>query len=171
LLLGSVSQQCALHAPCPLVVVRDGSTPSAKHDSIVVGVDVSPRSDAALEWAFAEAHRRGVDVVAVHAWSLPVSASIGYVPAQTVDAVRDAAAAAVTATVERVGRRYPDVRCDQRVASGSAALALVDAAGDAALLVVGTRGRGGFAGLVLGSTSQYCAHHARCPIVIVRSQG
>jgi nucleotide-binding universal stress UspA family protein len=169
-LLGSVSQQCAHHTRCPLVVVRHGTGASGHAaNTIVVGVDGSPNSEAALHWALAEAERRGADVLALHAWSFPPTASIGYVPPTPLGAIRQAATACLEEVVRRASGRYPSVRCEQVVAEGAAGHVLVEAAQGASLLVVGTRGRGGFAGLLLGSVSQQCAHHAPCPIVIVPS--
>ena len=172
LLLGSVSQQCAHHTTCPLVVVREPAVTSGdERQTIVVGVDGSPGSEAALYWALAEAERRGVDVLALHAWSFPATASIGYMPSASVDAIKKAATTTLDDVVRRASARYRSVTCEQVVANGPAARALVEAAQGAALLVVGTRGHGGFAGLLLGSVGQQCAHHAPCPIVIVPSVG
>lgn len=172
LLLGSVSQQCAHHTPCPLVVVRKPAvTAGDERRTIVVGVDGSPGSEAALHWALAEAKRRSVDVVALDAWSLPPTASMAYVPSASGDAIKDAATAALDDVVRRASGRYRGVTCEQVVVNGPPAVTLVEAAQQAAILVVGTRGRGGFAGLLLGSVSQHCAHHAPCPIVIVPSGG
>jgi nucleotide-binding universal stress UspA family protein len=172
LVLGSVSQQCAHHSQCPLVIVRKPAvTADDARRTIVVGVDGSPGSEAALHWAFAEAERRSADVLAVHAWSLPATASVAYVPSESMDAIRDAAIATLADVVRRASERHRSVTCEQVVVNGPSAVALVAAAQEAALLVVGTRGRGGFAGLLLGSVSQHCAHHAPCPIVIVPSGG
>jgi nucleotide-binding universal stress UspA family protein len=169
-LLGSVSQQCAHHTRCPLVILRRGAAAHGdSRNTIVVGVDGSPNSEAALHWALAEAERRGADVLALHAWSIPPTASIGYVPPTPFGAIRQAATACLEEVVRRASGPHPGVRCEQVVAEGAAGQALVDAAQGASLLVVGTRGRGGFAGLLLGSVSQQCAHHAPCPIVIVPS--
>jgi nucleotide-binding universal stress UspA family protein len=169
-LLGSVSQQCAHHTPCPLAIVRsDGQKETPAAGNVVVGVDASENSEAALHWALGEAERRSAHVLALHAWSFPAAANIGYLPTESVEMIRDAATTAVDDIVRRASGRYPGVKCEQVVTNGPAAQVLVEAAHGASLLVVGTRGRGGFTSLLLGSTSQQCAHHAPCPIVIVPS--
>jgi nucleotide-binding universal stress UspA family protein len=135
---------------------------------IVVGVDSSEGGRGALEWAVAEATLRGATVEAVHVWQLPVYAAtpFGNVPlgvgdfeadAQKVfDEVVDACdSSALAAPIERT------------FVAGHPASKLLEVAQDAELLVVGTRGHGGFTGLLLGSTSQQVAHHAPCPVVIV----
>jgi nucleotide-binding universal stress UspA family protein len=168
LLLGSVSRQCAHHTPCPLVIV--GKHATATHDdrrTIVVGVDGSPHAEAALHWALAEAERRGAAVLALQAWSFPPTASIVAIPPTPLASVRRAAADCLEEVVRRASGRYPGVRCEQVVAEGAADQVLVEAAQGTALLVVGTRGRGGFAGLLLGSVSERCVHRAPCPIVLV----
>ena len=135
--------------------------------TIVVGVDGSHESKRALLWAIDEARLREARVVALRAWMYPALAAGGLIPA-TPDLVdrlagnereelADAVAEADTGGVE----------VEQVVVEGAAAQALVEAAAGADLLVVGSRGHGGFTGLLLGSVSQQCAHHAPCPVVIV----
>jgi nucleotide-binding universal stress UspA family protein len=171
LLLGSVSQQCAHHAPCPLVIVREparerGST----SNTIVAGVDGSATSLAALRWAFAEARRRGWRVLALHAWSLPSTHELAFAAAGAMSEMLDRQARALLHdAVTRTA--LPGVECTEIVEEGPPASLLADTARSAQLLVVGTRGRGGFSGLLLGSVSQSCAHHARCPTVIVPPKG
>ena len=137
---------------------------------IVVGVDGSDGSRTALEWAMDEAALRGVDLDAVAAWSLPViSDGFGGVyplPEQYNQAEADAKAL-VEAEIEAVRSRQPGVTVNAVVLSGQASDALLAASKDADLLVVGSRGRGGFAALLLGSVSQQLAHHAHCPLVII----
>lgn len=136
---------------------------------IVVGVDGSPGGRAALRWALAEAERRCATVDAVHAWGPAV-----YVAAPTVAMIPDRSelAAAAKQLLDRVvsgeAAAHRHVLVNQIVAEGAAARTLLDAAAGADLLVVGSRGRGGFAGLLLGSVSQQCVHHAPCPVVVVR---
>jgi nucleotide-binding universal stress UspA family protein len=134
---------------------------------IVVGVDGSDQSKAALLWAVEEAGLRGAIVRAVYAWSAPYVPVPGAVLTEhNLEELRlrgERMLETVTATVDSKG---VEVECIS-VAGGPAPV-LVEAAKDADLLVVGSRGRGGFAGLLLGSVSQQCAHHARCPVVIVR---
>ncbi|HEY4348197.1 MAG TPA: universal stress protein [Gaiellaceae bacterium] len=145
---------------------------------IVVGIDGSDASRAALRWAAAEARLRGVPVRAVHAWwAIPWLSDDAAPPSRGSaagdwEATHDAEArtlieAFIDATLgEATGR---DVEVAAVSMQGvAAAAALLDASKDADLLVLGSRGRGGFAGLLLGSVSQQCVHHAHCPVVIVR---
>ena len=140
--------------------------------TIVVGTDGSEHAERAVSWAIEEAKRRGARIQLVSAWHVPamVYGGPGLVPAASVpieETFRKAAEDAAAAALDRVGAAGVDA--DASVVEGQAADALIDAATDADLLVVGSRGRGGFVGLLLGSVSAQCAHHARCPLVIVRS--
>lgn len=138
--------------------------------TIVVGVDGSDDSKEALRWALAEAELRGSTVQAVHAWSLPIAFGGPYMPPQALDpsAIRDRAQELLDAAVDDVAGESPPVAVERVVGQGAAADVLVRAAEYADLLVVGSRGHGGFSGLLLGSVSQQCAQHARCAVVIVR---
>ena len=136
---------------------------------IVVGVDGSETSRAALDWAIAEAHLHGVPVKAVYAWHDPYTGSAlpfspGLVDPTSYEAVARRILDAAMAGVDEAELAPPAQRV---VVRGSAAQALVEAAEPDDLLVVGSRGRGGFAGLLLGSVSQQVAHHSPCPVVIV----
>jgi nucleotide-binding universal stress UspA family protein len=134
---------------------------------VVAGVDGSPGSLAALRFAVEEAKLRGVPLAVVFAWSLPVAGDVpgGLMPVLAADFAKDAAESldGALAEVDATG-----VTIERMVVEGGAARRLVEAAEGAEMLVVGSRGRGGFAGLLLGSVSQQCAHHAPCPVVIVR---
>ena len=140
-------------------------------NNIVVGFDGSPSALAALRWALDEARLRGSHVLVLQAWSVPVLAYASpYAAApvlELVEANRRAAEDTVANALEEADCH--DLVVEHAVVEGGAAEALLDAAADADLLVVGSRGHGGFAGLLLGSVSQQCAHHAPCPVVIVRS--
>lgn len=143
--------------------------------SIVVGVDGSEHSLAALRWAVAEARTRDVDLVVVHAWQYPYGAAIGSMPGEAaavrhelMDELGDDARAVVEQALEAVAAETAGLTVSTEVVEGSAGSVLVEAADGAELLVVGSRGRGGFTGLLLGSTGRYCAHSAPCPVVIVR---
>jgi nucleotide-binding universal stress UspA family protein len=140
-------------------------------NTILVGVDGSAASRAALEWAVEEARLRNARLHVVHTWTLPVSAYAAPVGAvldgEVLDGVRDAAEQLVSAVLDDVDAGGVEV--DRSVVEGSPAASLLEAAENADLLVVGSRGRGGFAGLLLGSVSQQCAQHAPCPVVIVRA--
>jgi nucleotide-binding universal stress UspA family protein len=134
---------------------------------IVVGVDGSTGAAAALRWAVTEAAVRGASIEAVCAWHFPVPVGLPYADAQTLASVdlETAARAELASAVE--SGPSSGVPIEQRVVFGHAAEQLLTAAEGADLLVVGSRGRGGFAGLLLGSVSRQCAEHARCPVVIV----
>ena len=144
---------------------------------IVVGLDDSPGAQRALEFAVEEARFRKATLRAVHAWLIPLTIAapgpmLGGVPIdygetleEELEAARSAAEKHLEDLVERV--RPDGVEIERVVVEGQPAKALLEAAADADLLVVGSRGRGGFKGLVLGSVSQQCSGHAPCPVVIV----
>jgi nucleotide-binding universal stress UspA family protein len=141
-----------------------------KWKSIVVGVDGSPGSRKALTWAAAEAAEHGADLVVVNVWEhtlLPpagsVSVSEHYVPDPSQTTNEDL----VQIIKEELGED-PPVRVLAHVKQGRAAKVLIEDSADANLLVVGTRGHGGFAGLVLGSVSNHVAAYATCPVTVVR---
>jgi len=141
-------------------------------ETIVVGVDGSDPSRTALEWAVAEAKLRGAKLVAVHAWSYYPSLPMDTLDPMLVapdftDALGRDASDFVTREVERVRADAGDVEIEARPIEGPAASVLVDVAKGADLLVLGTRGHGGFSGLLLGSVSQQISHHAPCPLVLV----
>ncbi len=134
--------------------------------SIVVGVDGSPGSMAALRFAITEARARGCGVRAVRAWSIPF---VGDAPgAMLPDLVGDfGTEAEMTLRDALASYEGEEVEIEPRVAEGPAARVLVDESADAVMLVVGSRGRGGFTGLLLGSVSRQCAHQAACPVIVV----
>lgn len=136
---------------------------------VVVGIDGSAAAHAALRFALDEARMRGCRLVAMHAFDLPafVDAPHALVPT-LLDDLRTASADLLDEAFETVGG-VGDVEVERRTAQGLPARALVEASKGAELLVIGSRGRGGFAGLLLGSVSQQCAHHAHCPIAIVHA--
>lgn len=136
---------------------------------IVVGVDGSGPSLAALRWAVDEGRRRGAAVEAVHAWSYPAVTSVAGLVPRPAAAHDDLAAEAQAVLDDPCDALGPEGAGVARVLQeGPVARCLLEAAEGADLLVVGSRGRGGFAGLLLGSVSQQVAHHAPCPVVIVR---
>lgn len=137
--------------------------------TIVVGADGSEGAVAALRFAIAEAKARGCGVKAVSAWHVPAAAyQSGWVmfPINVTD-FEELGTTALEKTLEGAGDVTAGVEITKVVREGQAAEVLVEEAKGAELLVVGTRGLGGFRGLLLGSTSQQCAHHAPCPLVIV----
>lgn len=135
---------------------------------IVVGVDTSDAARRALQWALEEAKLRGATLEAVHVWQLPVFAAtpLGSFPVDTGDFEADAQKV-FDELLDAVEEQAPGVDVERTFVAGHPASKLVELAADADLLVVGTRGHGGFAGLLLGSTSQQVTHHAPCPVVIV----
>ena len=139
---------------------------------IVVGVDHSEAAKAALRFALEEAKLREATLRVVHAWQygyIGATGPEGAYPAVGGDIkeLRDAAATALEETLQESTADMETMEVERRVVQGRAAAALVDESRDADLLVVGSRGHGGFAGLLLGSVSQQCAHHATCPVAIV----
>jgi len=166
--LGSVSRACLHHAPCPVAVVHDAGP--TERSRIVVGVDGSPGASAALEWAYAEARLREVGVYAVCAYDEPWGiASLGMSSAAAVAELRTALAADAEGALDAAQAAAPEgVGVTGEAVQGAAGPALVSASDGSALLVVGSRGRGGFKSLLLGSVSQYCAAQARGAVVVVR---
>jgi nucleotide-binding universal stress UspA family protein len=133
---------------------------------IVVGVDGSPSSEAALRWAIRQAKRTGAEVEAVTAWWYPPGYGLAPIPEGAGNLEGDAGKTLAEALAE-VSGLAPDVVVTSRVVEGQAAEVLLRAAHSADLLVVGNRGHGGFAA-ALGSVSQHCVSHAPCPVVVVR---
>jgi nucleotide-binding universal stress UspA family protein len=143
---------------------------------IVVGVDGSACSVVALRWALAQAVLTGDHVEAVAAWQNPAvtDAAYGWLPQSlTSQDVRAAMQTSLTAAVDCALKESPEpagtdgVRIDSHVAEGHPVQVLLEAAAHARLLVLGSRGHGGFAGMLLGSVSQRCVQHAPCAVVVV----
>lgn len=166
LLIGSVAVQLSAHAPGPVLVVR-----GEQHAGpLVLGVDGSQRGSEAVAFAFAEAAARGVELLAISAWSarpsvraqdeLPLVYDASDIESAQVRLLREALAGA--------RERWPQVRVREQVIRGRPARVLIDASADAQLVVVGARGRGGFTGLLLGSVSQALLYHSHCPVAVVR---
>jgi nucleotide-binding universal stress UspA family protein len=172
-LLGSVALHCATHARCPVVVVHTGDLGSPQQSRIVVGIDGSDRSRAALVAAVEEAGRRGADVVAVAGfdiadyWADLYTLALPSVDEIRADVLRGAEdmVADVLRTTKQPGVPVPHVRLE--LMRGAAADLLVQVAGEADLLVVGSRGRGAMRGLLLGSVALHCVMHAPCPVMVV----
>jgi nucleotide-binding universal stress UspA family protein len=172
LLLGSTSLQVAMHAPCAVVVIRlagEDAPPGRSAGRVVVGVDNSPRSERAVDFAFEEADSRGVGVTAVLTWLGPEIDSSASPSHEWEQAAEDEKALLAKSLA---GRRaeYPGVDVVQKAVRGDPAVALTDESAGAELLVVGSHGRGGFDGIVRGSVSHTLLHHAHCPVAVVRSQ-
>ena len=134
---------------------------------IVVGVDGSASSTAALAWAVKQAALTGALVDAVIAWEVPANYSFLVQVPVDINYAEIAAQVAADAIAEVSGPGEP-VKIRSTATEGSPARVLVDASKGAELLVVGSRGHGGFAEALLGSVSQHCVHHATCPVVVIR---
>jgi nucleotide-binding universal stress UspA family protein len=174
LLLGSTAVHLSAHGRCPVMVIRGDPDPAGP---VLVAVDASPRGQPAIAFAFSEAALRGADLVALHAWSTWTDHgehALGR-PVELVELVGDVNR--LRQEEERVlaealsGHReqYPGVTVRPRLVRGRTRPALIEASANAQLMVVGARGHGGFAGLLLGSVSQAALHHAHCPVIVVRS--
>ena len=145
------------------------STQGKDERRIVVGVDGSPSSTAALRWAIRQARLTGCVVEAVIAWQLPTSYGFAPIVDDGLDFAGDAGKV-LFETLNEVAGVDPDVMIRPVVEEGQAAEVLVRAAHGADLLVVGCRGHGGFARTLLGSVSQQCVHHAPCPVLVMRDR-
>jgi nucleotide-binding universal stress UspA family protein len=172
LLLGSVSSQVAGHAHGPVIVVRPTDRDSSVRPDapIIVGVDGSPSNQTAIGYAFDTAHRLGRDLIAVNCWA-PSAGLLQDYSEQEILADEAEAAVMLTASVKDWHARYPEVVVKERsVRHGYAESYLIELSAQASLIVVGSRGRGGFAGLVLGSVSQALLHHAHCPVAVIHTR-
>lgn len=164
-LLGSVSSAVVRHANCPVAVVRDGELPDPRDGYVLLGTDGSPASELATEIAFDEASRRGVDLVAIHAWS---DAAVVEVFDIDWPAVEGEAQRSLAESLAGWQERYPDVCVHRVVARDRAARHLIDKADGAQLVVVGSHGRGGLSRMLLGSVSNAVLHAVRVPIIVAR---
>jgi nucleotide-binding universal stress UspA family protein len=140
---------------------------------VVVGVDGSEESIAALSWAARYATAVGATLRAVAAWHFPAAAGtapVGFAPepvrAEAEEHVRDSIAAAIAKVLQGPAAE----KVETKIAYGHPAQVLLDESSDADLLVVGHRGRGAFTGMLVGSVSTHCVTHATCPVVVVRSR-
>lgn len=169
LLLGSVSQQVALHAHGPVVVVR--GRPDAAEGPVLIGVDGSRESQQALALGFEAAAARGTDVLAVRAYTPATSALAMGLPGYLEDPQerREAERAALGADVAPWAEKYPHIRVRRAALVGHPADLLTRQSSTASLVVVGNRGRGGVSGLLLGSVGLHLLHHADCPVLIARA--
>ena len=166
-LLGSVSIGLVHHAKCPVAIIHD-EDPLMPHPSlapVVVGVDGSPVSERAVEIAFQEASFRGVDLVAVHAWS---DTGVFEFPGADWSELQSSAEETLSERLAGWQERYPDVLVRRVVVADRPAHQLLEQAQSAQLLVLGSHGRGGFAGMVLGSVSTAVINAARMPVLVAR---
>ena len=166
-LLGSVSTGLVHHAMCPVAIIHD-EDPLMPHPSkapVVVGVDGSPASERALAIAFEQASFRGVDILAVHAWS---DTGVFEFPGADWSAQQQMGEETLSERLSGWQERYPDVLVRRLVVPDRPAHQLLEQAESAQLLVVGSHGRGGFAGALLGSVSTAVVHGARMPVIVAR---
>jgi nucleotide-binding universal stress UspA family protein len=164
--VGSVAGQLAAHASCPVLVGHGGGDPDGP---VLLGVDGSPANDPAVGFAFEEAALRGVPLLALHGWTGPVSTGPGDVLPLVYEVAEVEAGEARLLAEALAGwhDKYPDVEVRRLLVHRHARTALIDAASRAQVVVLGTRGHGGFIGLLLGSVSQAVLHHAASPVVVV----
>ncbi|MEU8986656.1 universal stress protein [Streptomyces sp. NPDC048558] len=170
MLLGSVGLAVAARADCPVVVVRGAAEHrGARFGNVAVGVEEGEGSGTAVQFAFREAHVRQCRLVAVHAWSAQYGAPTSpQAPSwYALEAHRRPPAQLLDEALRDPGERYRDTSVTRRVVEGPARRALLDAASEADLLIVGARRREGHLGLQLGLTNHALLHHAPCPIAIV----
>jgi nucleotide-binding universal stress UspA family protein len=173
--LGATTGKVASHASCPVLVVPDAwegkQARAGAAPPLVVGVDDAEHSMPAVDWAFAEASARKAPLLALHAWWWDEPGPLSSVsdPDEEWRAVADSQRVLMSEMVAGRREKFPDVEVSTEVIRGDTTAVLEQASDDAQLLVVGTRGRGGFSGLLLGSVSSRALHHSRCPVVVVPS--
>lgn len=170
-LFGSVALALASVNPAPVAVIGPGQLVNTA-GPVVVGVDGSPNGDAALAFAFDEAALRHVDLVAVHSWNDTIADSAYSLQPVWLDpaAVEQRESAVLADLLAGWQEKYPEVTVHQQLVRSRPARALLELSRTAQLVVVGSRGRGGFTGMLLGSTSQTLITHSGCPVVVVGSE-
>jgi nucleotide-binding universal stress UspA family protein len=166
-LLGSVSSSVVRQASCPVAVIRDEdlSMPDPQHAPVLVGVDGSTASELATEIAFDQASRRGVELIALHAWSdVPAFDLAGLDWSALVSAEERTFADSLVGWQER----YPNVTVQRVVVCDEPARQLIEKSKSAQLVVVGSHGRGAFDRMMLGSVSNTVLHSVRIPVIVAR---
>ncbi|WP_181773175.1 universal stress protein [Amycolatopsis pittospori] len=172
--IGSTASAVVSHAHCPVVVIR-GRKGTANHPQegpVVVGVDGSPLSERAVEIAFEEASWRDTGLVAVHAWR-DVTYDDAFGMSRLVvqwESIEDEEKRLLAQRLAGWSEKYPDVEVQRVLVRDRPRHTLLEWSAKAQLVVVGSRGHGGFTGQLLGSTSQALAHHAECPVMVVRAK-
>ncbi|OBF51626.1 universal stress protein UspA [Mycobacterium sp. 852002-50816_SCH5313054-b] len=162
--LGSVSSTVVRHANCPVAVVHDEGLPDRRDGPVLLGVDGSAISERATELAFDEASRRGVDLVALHAWS-DITTEVPYLDWATVE---EEAQRSLAESLAGWLESYPEVTVHRRLVRDRPARHLIDEAAAAQLVVLGSHGRGGLTGMLLGSVSNTVLHSVRVPVIVAR---
>lgn len=168
--LGSVSCAVAAHAKCPVVVVRGSRTERAP-ERVVVGVDGSEHSTLALDFAFERAARHGWTLDVIYAWEPVGAVDPAAWTLERASAEREAVRQELKERIAPYRAKFPDVTATTNVIEGRPATVLAAQSRSADLVVVGSRGHGGIAGLLLGSVSQGLLHHAHCTVAVVRHDG
>lgn len=168
LLAGSVSVALAAHADCPVVVVREQEVSGPDDRPVVVGVDGSPGGEAAVAFAYEAASFRHVGLVAVHTWWDLIADPV-LAPLLDMAAIDEDERVVLAERLAGWAEKYPDVAVERVVTRGRPAHVLLGQAARAQLVVVGSRGRGELAGLVLGSVGNTLMHRSPCPVAVVRS--
>jgi nucleotide-binding universal stress UspA family protein len=135
---------------------------------IVAAVDGSDASKDALRWAVEQAERTGAEVHAVMTWEIPTFAYGAPVPYPSDLNLESSSRRSLDRVIDEIVVGHPSVKVSATVVQGHPSVTLTGASAEAELLVVGSRGHGAFAGMLLGSTSEYCVAHATCPVVVVR---
>ncbi len=166
-ILGSASLGLLHHAQCPVAVIQDEDPlmPLPARAPVLVAIDGSPTSERATAVAFDEAARRGVDLIAVHAWR---NWDFGQWPDLDIDEMQTRAEEVLSERLAGWGERYPDVTVERIVVCNNPAKAVLVESERAQLVVVGSHGRGGFAGMLLGSVSSAVVQASRMPVLVVR---
>lgn len=170
LLLGSVGHSLAAHAHSPVLVVRGADRPEAP---VAIGVESPERSEPTVRRGFEEAAARGTSVLAVHCFTMPAYEAPSRLLShdEQVRLVDEAQGALVEGALEMARKEFPDVPVEVMLGERTPAHELVLVSRSAGLVVVGARGGGGFAGLLLGSAPRALVHHADCPVLVERHNG
>lgn len=167
-ILGSVSQSAARRAHSPVVVVRQASASDTRR--VVVGVDGSEPSQRAIDFACRQAGFTGQEVVLIRAWKPPATVPVdtrGHIPG-SISSTLLTGEEALAKTVAETRHRFPELTIEGELIATEEGQALEDASRTAAMVVVGSRGRGALAATVLGSVSQHVLHRAHCPVTVIR---